>query len=48
MPLVEGKKATTKKGIQENTKREIESGKKPDQAYAIAESKKRESEKKKR
>lgn len=42
MPLIEGKKAKTKEGVQENTKREIEAGKPPDQAYAIAQSKKRE------
>lgn len=47
MPLLEGKKATTKKGVQENTKREIEVGKEPDQAYAIAKNKKRIAEKKK-
>ena len=36
MPLVKGKKAKTKKGIQENIHREIKSGKKPAQATAIA------------
>jgi hypothetical protein len=48
MPLIEGKKAATKKGVQENTKREIEAGKEPDQAYAIAQGKKREAIKKER
>ncbi len=33
MPLVKG---TSKQAIEENTKREIEAGKKPNQAYAIA------------
>lgn len=46
MPLVKGKKATTKEGVRENTKREIEAGKKPAQAYAIAQSVKREEAKK--
>ena len=36
MPLIKGKKAKTKKGIEENTKREIEAGKSPKQAYAIS------------
>jgi len=38
VPLVKGKKATTKKGIEQNTKIEIKSGKKPAQAYAISNS----------
>lgn len=46
MPLVKGKAATTKKGVQENTKREIAAGKDPKQAYAIAQSVKREEAKK--
>ena len=36
MPLIKGKKAATKKGISENISREIRSGRKPDQAAAIA------------
>ena len=36
MPLVKGRKAKTKKGISENIRREIRSGKKPSQAKAIA------------
>ena len=36
MPLVKGRKAKSKKGISENIKREIESGKDPKQAQAIA------------
>lgn len=45
MPLV---KSTSKKVVQENTKREIESGKKPAQAYAIAKSVQREASKEKK
>ena len=48
MPLLKGKKATTKAGVQENTRREIASGRKADQAYAIANSVKREEAKKQR
>lgn len=36
MPLVKGKKATTRKGISENIKREISAGKPQKQAVAIA------------
>lgn len=36
MPLIKGKKAKTKKGISENIKREVESGKDVKQAAAIA------------
>lgn len=41
MPLVKGRAATTKAGVQENTRREIAAGKPPKQAYAIAQSVKR-------
>jgi hypothetical protein len=36
MPLIKGKKSTTRKGISENIRREIHAGKKPKQAVAIA------------
>lgn len=36
MPLVKGKKATTKEGISENIKREMHAGKPQKQAVAIA------------
>ena len=36
MPQLKGKKARTSKGISENIKREIKSGKPPKQAAAIA------------
>jgi len=36
MPLVKGKKASSKKGFGENVKREMHEGKKQDQAVAIA------------
>ena len=36
MPLLKGAKAKTKKGISENIGKEINSGKKQDQAVAIA------------
>jgi hypothetical protein len=36
MPLIKGEKAKTKKGIQSNIKKEIEAGKPPKQAAAIA------------
>ena len=36
MPLVRGKKAKTKKGISENIRREMHSGKPQKQAIAIA------------
>ncbi len=36
MPLVKGKKASTKKGFSENVKREMESGKSQKQSVAIA------------
>lgn len=36
MPLVKGKKASSKKGFSENVKREMEAGKPKKQAVAIA------------
>lgn len=36
MPLVKGKKASSRKGFQENIKREIHSGKSQKQSVAIA------------
>jgi len=36
MPLIKGKKARTKKGLQSNIKKEIEAGKPAKQAVAIA------------
>lgn len=36
MPLLKGKKAKTKKGVSENIRREIASGKPQKQAIAIA------------
>lgn len=36
MPLLKGKKAKTKKGISENIRREVKSGKPVKQAAAIA------------
>lgn len=36
MPLVKGKKASSKKGFSENVKREVEAGKPQKQAVAIA------------
>ena len=36
MPLIKGKKATTKAGISENIRREMHSGKPQKQAIAIA------------
>jgi len=36
MPLVKGKKATTKKGISENIKKKKKAGKPQEQAVAIA------------
>lgn len=36
MPLVKGKKASTKKGFSENVRREMKSGKKQKQSVAIA------------
>ena len=36
MPIVEGKKATTRKGFSENIAREMEAGKPQKQAVAIA------------
>lgn len=47
MPLVKGAKAKTKKGISENIRREIHSGKEKDQAIAIAMSEAGRSKKKK-
>jgi hypothetical protein len=42
MPLVKGKKSTTREGISENIRREIHAGKGQKQAVAIALSKARE------
>jgi len=36
MPLIKGKKASTRKGFSENVKKEMKSGKKQSQAVAIA------------
>jgi len=36
MPLVKGKKASTKKGFSENVRREMHAGKPQNQAVAIA------------
>ncbi len=46
MPLVKGKKASTREGFSENVKREMDSGKKQDQAVAIAYSEARRGKKK--
>jgi hypothetical protein len=48
MPLIEGKKAKTKEGFSENVRREIEAGKPQKQAVAIAYSKKRQNNRKKK
>ncbi len=48
MPLVKGKKASTKKGFSENVKREMDSGKKQSQAVAIAYSEARRGKEKKK
>ncbi len=48
MPLVKGKKAKTKAGFSENVKTEMKSGKKQDQAVAIAYSEACEAKKKKK
>ena len=42
MPLLSGKKASTKSGFNENVKREIQAGKPLKQALAIANSKEKE------
>jgi len=42
MPLVKGKKASTRKGFSENVKREMEAGKPQKQSVAIAYSEARE------
>jgi hypothetical protein len=47
MPLVKGKKASTRKGFSENVKRERKKGKKLDQSVAIAYSEARRGKKKK-
>ncbi len=47
MPLVKGKKASTRKGFQENIRRERAEGKKLDQSVAIAYSEARRGKKKK-
>ena len=46
MPLVKGKRASTKKGFAQNVKREKKEGKKTDQAVAIAYSEARRGKKK--
>lgn len=46
MPLVKGKKASTKKGFSENVKREMNAGKKQSQAVAIAYSESRKAKQK--
>ncbi len=48
MPLVKGKKATTKKGFSTNIKREMEAGKPQKQAVAIAYSEAREGKKRRK
>lgn len=48
MPLVKGKKASTRKGFSENVKKEMESGKPQKQAVAIAYSEAREGKRKKK
>lgn len=48
MPLVKGKKATTKKGFSTNVKREMEAEKKQSQAVAIAYSEAREGKKRRK
>lgn len=46
MPLVKGKKASTKKGFSENVKREMKEGKPQKQSVAIAYSEARQGKKK--
>jgi len=48
MPLVKGKKASTRSGFSENIRREINEGKPKNQAIAIAYSEAREGKKKKK
>jgi len=48
MPLVKGKKASSKKGFSENVKREIHEGKPQKQAVAIAYSEARRGKEKKK
>lgn len=48
MPLVKGKKASTRKGFSENIKREMSEGKPQKQAVAIAYSEARRGKKKKK
>lgn len=48
MPLINGKKAKTRAGFSENVKREVNAGKPPKQAEAIAYSKAREGKKRPR
>lgn len=48
MPLVKGKKASTKKGFSENVKREMEEGKPQKESVAIAYSEARNGKKKKK
>lgn len=47
MPLVKGKKASTKEGFQENIRKEVNAGKPNKQAVAIAYSEARRGKKKK-
>lgn len=48
MPLVKGKKASTRKGFSKNVKREMEAGKPQNQAIAIAYSEAREGKKRRK
>jgi len=48
MPLIKGKKASTKKGFSENIKREIKAGKPQKQAIAIVYSQARNSKRSKK
>lgn len=48
MPLVKGKKASSKKGFSENVRREMHEGKPQDQSVAIAYSLARKGKKKKK
>lgn len=48
MPLVKGKKASTKSGFSSNVKKEMEAGKPQKQAVAIAYSEARQGKKKKK
>ena len=48
MPLIKGKKASTRQGFSSNVKKEMESGKKQSQAVAIAYSEARRGKEKKK